>query len=116
MESDCFFCASRKRHSGCALVTGVQTCALPISLLSDLLAARGERLALETLVPFARWCPNFKEARTFDTRFYAVAAPPHGHELTVEEAEHSQIFWRSEERRVGKECVSTCRSRGSPDH
>src|SRR3546814_18014007 len=22
--------------------------------------------------------------------------------------------WRSEERRVGKECVSTCRSRGSP--
>src|SRR3546814_11305511 len=24
--------------------------------------------------------------------------------------------FRSEERRVGKECVSTCRSRGSPDH
>src|SRR3546814_12473616 len=26
------------------------------------------------------------------------------------------IFDRSEERRVGKECVSTCRSRWSPDH
>src|SRR3546814_14428044 len=26
------------------------------------------------------------------------------------------IWTRSEERRVGKECVSTCRSRGSPDH
>src|SRR3546814_20796732 len=25
-------------------------------------------------------------------------------------------FVRSEERRVGKECVSTCRSRWSPDH
>src|SRR3546814_8461862 len=25
-------------------------------------------------------------------------------------------FARSEERRVGKECVSTCRSRWSPDH
>src|SRR3546814_13079388 len=25
-------------------------------------------------------------------------------------------FMRSEERRVGKECVSTCRSRWSPDH
>src|SRR3546814_19736585 len=25
-------------------------------------------------------------------------------------------FWRSEERRVGKECVSTCRSRLSPPH
>src|SRR3546814_16294098 len=27
-----------------------------------------------------------------------------------------QLFGRSEERRVGKECVSTCRSRWSPDH
>src|SRR3546814_17809856 len=26
------------------------------------------------------------------------------------------IDWRSEERRVGKECVSTCRSRWSPYH
>src|SRR3546814_12276599 len=26
-----FFCASRRRHTRCALVTGVQTCALPIS-------------------------------------------------------------------------------------
>ena len=65
------------------------------TLLSDILAARGDRIALDSLVPFARWCPNFKEARTFDTRFYAVAAPPHSHELTVEEAEHSHIFWAS---------------------
>src|SRR3546814_11680844 len=27
-----------------------------------------------------------------------------------------EIGWRSEERRVGKECVSTCRSRWSPYH
>src|SRR3546814_1043188 len=27
-----FFCSSRRRHTRCALVTGVQTCALPISL------------------------------------------------------------------------------------
>src|SRR3546814_6160670 len=27
----CFFCSSRRRHTRCALVTGVQTCALPIS-------------------------------------------------------------------------------------
>src|SRR3546814_19402711 len=26
----CFFCSSRSRHTRCALVTGVQTCALPI--------------------------------------------------------------------------------------
>src|SRR3546814_3232014 len=28
----CFFCSSRRRHTRCALVTGVQTCALPISM------------------------------------------------------------------------------------
>src|SRR3546814_14720375 len=31
-------------------------------------------------------------------------------------AEHGGIPDRSEERRVGKECVSTCRYRWSPDH
>lgn len=76
-------------------VAEVRQALLGGSLLSDILAARGERIALESFVPFARWCPNFKEARTFDTRFYAVAAPPHSHELTVEEAEHSHIFWAS---------------------
>src|SRR3546814_14740977 len=29
----CFFFSSRRRHTRCALVTGVQTCALPISFL-----------------------------------------------------------------------------------
>src|SRR3546814_13843725 len=35
---DClyFFFSSRRRHTRCALVTGVQTCALPISLIADL--------------------------------------------------------------------------------
>ena len=76
-------------------VAEVRQALLAGTLLSEILAARGDRIALESLVPFARWCPNFKEARTFDTRFYAVAAPQHGHELTVEEAEHSHIFWAS---------------------
>src|SRR3546814_2621996 len=30
-----FFCSSRRRHTRCALVTGVQTCALPISVMSS---------------------------------------------------------------------------------
>src|SRR3546814_20337481 len=29
----CFFFSSRRRHTRCALVTGVQTCALPICLI-----------------------------------------------------------------------------------
>src|SRR3546814_19304373 len=40
---DMFFFASRRRHTGCALVTGVQTCALPICFQGSLgqLAAAG---------------------------------------------------------------------------
>src|SRR3546814_9651784 len=34
------FVASRRRHTICALVTGVQTCALPIFLESSLLMTR----------------------------------------------------------------------------
>src|SRR3546814_6429912 len=30
-----FFFSSRRRHTRCALVTGVQTCALPISVVAD---------------------------------------------------------------------------------
>src|SRR3546814_18691547 len=35
-----FFFSSRRRHTRCALVTGVQTCALPIHIMSSLLAKR----------------------------------------------------------------------------
>src|SRR3546814_4912178 len=31
----CFFFSSRRRHTRCALVTGVQTCALPILTFAD---------------------------------------------------------------------------------
>jgi len=40
-----------------------------------LLAAAGYRLDLDRLTPFARWCPNFRETRNFDTRFYVAVAP-----------------------------------------
>src|SRR3546814_1843222 len=33
-----FFFSSRRRHTRCALVTGVQTCALPISMVRRILA------------------------------------------------------------------------------
>src|SRR3546814_4505419 len=45
MTSCCFFMifffSSRRRHTRCALVTGVQTCALPISLRDEKNATRG---------------------------------------------------------------------------
>src|SRR3546814_7700743 len=36
-----FFFSSRRRHTSCALVTGVQTCALPIYPVAHLLACFG---------------------------------------------------------------------------
>src|SRR3546814_4010089 len=44
----CFFFSSRRRHTRCALVTGVQTCALPISLPSN--ASPKPRLAVTVKV------------------------------------------------------------------
>src|SRR3546814_8874939 len=43
-----FFFSSRRRHTRCALVTGVQTCALPICfvrLVDDLTAIKGDAAA-----------------------------------------------------------------------
>src|SRR3546814_8295328 len=76
-----FFFSSRRRHTRCALVTGVQTCALPIC------STRSTTVRLsQPRTTSATNCP---------------APLRQG---------------RSEERRVGKECVSTCRSRWSPYH
>src|SRR3546814_8068237 len=44
----CVFCSSRRRHTRCALVTGVQTCALPIFKPQVL------RQVCEALAPLAR--------------------------------------------------------------
>lgn len=40
-----------------------------------LLARAAIRPDPSALVPFARWCPNLNELRTFDTRFYLAASP-----------------------------------------
>src|SRR3546814_2601309 len=109
-----FFFSSRRRHTRCALVTGVQTCALPISdVVRDALALYEP--------PF-----TFDHGYIYDAKDRMVMD---AHRRT-NEAGHTSIEmrvrgWgrigympngRSEERRVGKECVSTCRSRWSPYH
>src|SRR3546814_3145460 len=72
-----FFFSSRRRHTRCALVTGVQTCALPICIVHH--RAHPLQVGVSGVIGFS-------------------------------------ADRRSEERRVGKECVSTCRSRWSPYH
>src|SRR3546814_10722619 len=41
-----FFFSSRRRHTRCALVTGVQTCALPISITEGMRAFNAEQVAV----------------------------------------------------------------------
>src|SRR3546814_13473641 len=107
-----FFFSSRRRHTRCALVTGVQTCALPISLHADLRAFGA--LAVGVAVPEnVREVPAQSEHRHLQ-RLHVQAVrgvTAAGKTVVVDE---DPLRLRSEERRVGKECVSTCRSRWSP--
>src|SRR3546814_2453276 len=48
--SFCFFFSSRRRHTRCALVSGVQTCALPISFQVDPHGLRGRLIRLGPVV------------------------------------------------------------------
>jgi len=62
-------------------------------VFGDVLASAGLDLALNTLVPFARWCPNFSETRNFDTRFYLAPLPIDAHPARVDETENVHLFW-----------------------
>src|SRR3546814_4500764 len=52
----CFFFSSRRRHTSCALVTGVQTCALPISY--SVHAESDENVYTYSITPRFRISPN----------------------------------------------------------
>src|SRR3546814_18278525 len=114
-----FFFSSRRRHTRCALVTGVQTCALPIfgcygataikTPNVDRLAARGTRF-VNAHSPSATCTPSRYALLTGD---YAWRAS--GTQILPGDAPALIRPGRSEERRVGKGGVSTCKSRWSPD-
>src|SRR3546814_4726572 len=110
----CFFFSSRRRHTRCALVTGVQTCALPIfgkSLKNmitpdDMIAEFGA----DTLRLYEMFTGPLEQSRPWETK--AVV----GVFRLLQRIWRTVLDERSEERRVGKECVSTCRSRWAPYH
>src|SRR3546814_5212352 len=108
-----FFFSSRRRHTRCALVTGVQTCALPIcyTLLMGTVSTHAINQSVYAKLPY-------DPVRDF-TPVTLVIPVPNILELNPAFADQHKIRSvsdRSEERRVGKECVSTCRSRWSPYH
>src|SRR3546814_8888717 len=105
-----FFFSSRRRHTRCALVTGVQTCALPICF---------GRVDIVCNVAGINDL-GYPLAETSDERWDSVIdldlkAPFRICRKTIR-GMVKRGSGRSEERRVGKECVSTCRSRWSPYH
>src|SRR3546814_17463894 len=105
-----------RRHTRCALVTGVQTCALPIC---DILQrgvtpwggriVRGNSLDTTHLTYLDRSIIDMAIC-THATYFVGSTGSTFSMMITTFKRQ------RSEERSVGKECVSTCRSRWSPYH
>src|SRR3546814_11354973 len=104
------FCSSRRRHTRCALVTGVQTCALPILLYGGMTVLAGV-LA-------------YKQVQLWPTDLAVESGIFAFLLLVVISSTMAQLYGRpfaqrivrSEERRVGYGCVSTCRARGSLSH
>jgi len=68
-------------------------CLLAEARLESVLDRFGWTLALDRLVPFARWCPDFE--RAFDTRFYLADLGTGAVELAVDGTENSRLFWSS---------------------
>jgi 8-oxo-dGTP pyrophosphatase MutT (NUDIX family) len=63
------------------------------TVFADLIASEHLTLDLEALVPFARWRPNFPEARVFDTRFYLARVAADAPAARVDETENVRVFW-----------------------
>src|SRR3546814_1490483 len=107
-----FFVSSIRRHTICSLVTGVQTCALPISLNAmhpDLLVVRHQDSGAVALLAQKVGCGVINGgdgSHEHPTQALLDA-------LTIRRRKGRL---RSAESLVGKECVSTCSSRGSPYH
>src|SRR3546814_45447 len=128
--SELFFFSSRRRNTRCALSTVVQTYALPIfqGPLHEPHAAR--RVTGEKNPPYWRLqltkTPRQDHSMTQATfRLIFVAGSMRSGTTLLQQllctspAANPFVHgcrYRSEERRVGKECVSTCSSRWSPYH
>src|SRR3546814_11968326 len=138
-----FFFSSRRRHTRCALVTGVQTCALPISKLGLSIEfaehpqggtkkgkpteAMKRAAQAEGKEPEGMWMPGslreLEDAileRRIRFRINPVLISAMMSAVTDEDRwgnpwRAKERAARSEARRVGKECGSPGRSGGSPE-
>src|SRR3546814_2514842 len=126
----CIFVASRRRHTTCPSMTGVRSCALPIyrdvrdicalqeALSRDIAGALRLNLLpgeLETLAERPTASVEAYQLYLLGRSFYLRGCDKRSLRIAHDVFTKATDI-RSEERRVGKECVSTCRSRWSPYH
>src|SRR3546814_4731274 len=123
-----FFFSSKGRHTGGALVTGVQTCALPISPGVDNRESVEKTLGRPTFV--GQFGNNeyyyvsretrqlaFAKPRPVDQQVLRVRFDPVGNVAAVDRTGLELVSRiRSEQRRVGQDGVRTGRYRWSPEH
>lgn len=62
------------------------------------LTAAGTAMALDDLVPFARWRPAHRHMRIFDTRFYLARLPADAPVASVDETENVRLAWATAQR------------------
>jgi 8-oxo-dGTP pyrophosphatase MutT (NUDIX family) len=87
--------AALRPQVGAEALEGLRSGLAAGAAFASLLEARGLTLDLEALTPFARWCPNFREARRFDTFFYLAEAPPGAGVTSADQTEAVSAFWAS---------------------
>src|SRR3546814_20107129 len=119
------FCSSRRRHTRCALVTGVQTCALPISTRSldgvvpgihELVARNRQRIENGIAAHAALQAVRADRSNILKQQAFQALADDLGYGLLTLRYVDDPAKARVAARRVGKECGKTVRSRWSPEH
>src|SRR3546814_2443448 len=109
----CVLFSSRRRHTRCALVTGVQTCALPIyAIAAGKREIGGERGALVAAL-FLHDLDEQHLAAANDVLDLVAATQRLALLAKLVRGILLGRALRSEERRVGTECERTCRDRWS---
>lgn len=63
--------------------------------LAPVLGEMNWQLDLEALVPFARWRPNHRGMRVYDTRFYLADLGTGAVDLEIDRTENTHLFWAS---------------------
>src|SRR3546814_10206474 len=113
-----FFFSSRRRHTRCALVTGVQTCALPICRVEIDMEVKRDAVQphQQTRQPASLIVDDWADRHRPATHALLMRILRKRYAQGHQAARTRRGKHRSEERRGGKECDSTFRSRWSPYH